>query len=66
MLDANPILTRLTRLVDEGPLAGSADLAALRKLHPGLLTVERWLSGPGRNAFEVALRHGGPSTLPKA
>jgi uncharacterized protein YbjT (DUF2867 family) len=64
VLEANPFLTRLIRLMDEGPLAGQADFAALRQLHPGLLTVERWLSGPGKSAFKAALSHASPSTLP--
>lgn len=44
----NPTLLALIHLVDEGPLAGRADLDALRLLHPGLLTVGAWLRGPGR------------------
>lgn len=37
------LLRRLVEAVDNGPLAGSANIDALRKLHPGLLTFDAWL-----------------------
>lgn len=46
-----PLLARLVELVESGPAAGGADLAALRRLHPGLLTFERWLQGSGQAAL---------------
>ena len=51
-------LSGLTGLVDDGRLAGHADLDALRQLHPQLHTFAGWLSGPGRPAFERALTSG--------
>ena len=51
-------LHKLTRLVDDGRLAGHADLDALRQLHPQLHTFAGWLAGPGRPAFERALTSG--------
>lgn len=48
VLRDNDLLRGLARLVDEGPLAGAADLDALRRLHPGLLTFDAWLRGSGR------------------
>nr|VXZ85411.1 Uncharacterised protein [Klebsiella pneumoniae] len=51
-------LHKLTGLVDDGRLAGHADLDALRQLHPQLHTFAGWLAGPGRPAFERALTSG--------
>ena len=48
----------LVELVDDGRLAGHADLDALRQLHPQLHTFAGWLAGPGRPAFERALTSG--------
>ena len=45
-------------MVDDGRLAGHADLDALRQLHPQLHTFAGWLAGPGRPAFERALTSG--------
>ncbi|MCS5792072.1 hypothetical protein LNP59_01615 [Klebsiella pneumoniae subsp. pneumoniae] len=58
MLAASPFLHKLTGLVDDGRLAGHADLDALRQLHPQLHTFAGWLAGPGRPAFERALTSG--------
>ena len=55
VLAASPFLHKLTGLVDDGRLAGHADLDALRQLHPQLHTFAGWLAGPGRPAFERAL-----------
>lgn len=54
-LAANPFLAKLTALLDEGPLGGHADLAALRRINPGMLTFRAWLAGSGRDAFARAL-----------
>lgn len=58
VLAASPFLHKLTGLVDDGRLAGHADLDALRQLHPQLHTFAGWLAGPGRPAFERALTSG--------
>ena len=58
VLAASPFLYKLTGLVDDGRLAGHADLDALRQLHPQLHTFAGWLAGPGRPAFERALTSG--------
>lgn len=55
VLAASPFLHKLTGLVDDGRLAGHADLDAMRQLHPQLHTFAGWLAGPGRPAFERAL-----------
>ncbi len=55
VLTANPFLNKLTALLDEGPLAGNADLDALREIHPELQSFRAWLAGSGRTAFEEAL-----------
>ncbi|HBK4611894.1 TPA: NmrA family transcriptional regulator [Klebsiella michiganensis] len=41
--------------MDEGRLAGHADLAAMRQMNPQLQSIESWLTGTGRVAFERAL-----------
>ncbi|PSB26468.1 NmrA/HSCARG family protein [Chlorogloea sp. CCALA 695] len=65
LLEQNAFLGRLARLVDQGRLAGNADVASLRENFPGLLTMDEWLTGAGRSALlatiqadggEVALR----------
>jgi len=59
VLAANPFLAKLTALLDQGPLAGHADLETLRAINPELQTLRTWLSGSGRAAFEQALGAGG-------
>lgn len=59
LLEQNAFLGGLARLVDEGRLAGRADLAALRREFPGLLTMDAWLAGPGRPALLAAMEAGG-------
>lgn len=59
LLAQNPFLGGLARLVDEGRLAGRADLSALRREFPGLLTMDEWLAGPGRPALLAAMQAGG-------
>lgn len=55
VLTANPFLGKLTALLDEGPLAGHADLDALRGINPEMQSFRSWLAGSGRKAFEQAL-----------
>jgi uncharacterized protein YbjT (DUF2867 family) len=55
VLAANPFLAKLTALMDEGPLAGNADIEALRESNPEMQSFATWLAGSGRKAFEQAL-----------
>lgn len=55
VLTANPFLAKLAALLDEGRLAGHADLAALREINPALQSFRSWLAGTGRRDFEQAL-----------
>ena len=55
LLATNPFLSRLTGLLDEGPLAGHADLVALRAINPEMRSFRSWLSGAGRESFHKAL-----------
>jgi uncharacterized protein YbjT (DUF2867 family) len=55
VLAANPFLAKLTELLDEGPVAGHADLDALRRIEPDLKRFSQWLAGTGRDAFAKAL-----------
>ena len=59
LLDDNAFLASLARLVDQGRLAGNADLPALRRDFPGLLTLRDWLQGSGRPALLAAMQAGG-------
>lgn len=54
-LAASPFLQKLTALVEDGRLAGQADLQAMRELNPQLHAFESWLAGSGREAFQRAL-----------
>lgn len=56
LLEQNAFLGGLARLVDQGRLAGHADIASLREDFPGLLTMDQWLAGPGRAALLAAMR----------
>lgn len=58
LLEQNAFLRRLAELVDDGRVAGAADIASLRDEFGGLLTFEQWLSGQGRPLFEAALEAG--------
>jgi uncharacterized protein YbjT (DUF2867 family) len=62
-LSGTPLLGHLARLVDEGRLAGRADIAGLAREFQGLLTMDAWLLGPGRAAFESALQARGDLAL---
>nr|WP_222531118.1 NmrA/HSCARG family protein [Azospirillum sp. 412522] len=55
LLEQDRLLGRLAELVDDGRCAGAADIQALRQEFGGLLSLEQWLSGPGRPLFEAAL-----------
>ncbi len=55
VLTANAFLGKLTALLDEGPLAGHADLDALRAINPEMQSFRSWLAGSGRKTFEQAL-----------
>lgn len=66
VLAGNELLRKLAGLVDEGPLAGAADLDALRRMHPGLLTFDAWLRGPGRAATRALFASGGVGDGPDA
>jgi uncharacterized protein YbjT (DUF2867 family) len=55
VLAGNPFLAKLTALLDEGPLAGHADLDALRRINPEMLPLRAWLAAGGRDLFAKAL-----------
>jgi uncharacterized protein YbjT (DUF2867 family) len=59
LLASNPFLGGLTALLDAGPLAGHADLHALRAINPEMQSFDTWLAGSGRDAFQQALRASG-------
>jgi hypothetical protein len=52
LLAQQPVLARLVELVDEGTASGDGDVAAIRELHPGLLTFDAWLERTGKAAIE--------------
>ncbi|OLR92798.1 NmrA/HSCARG family protein [Actinokineospora bangkokensis] len=56
VLDADPLLGKLAALIDDGALAGRADLDALRAEFPFLLDLRSWLAGPGAPLLHQALR----------
>lgn len=56
LLEQNAFLGGLARLVDQGRLAGKADIASLRSELPGLLTMDEWLAGAGRPALLAAIQ----------
>jgi uncharacterized protein YbjT (DUF2867 family) len=58
-LEANPFLGGLVKLVDDGRLAGKADLASLRADFPGLLTMEQWLATTGKPLLLAAMTASG-------
>jgi uncharacterized protein YbjT (DUF2867 family) len=55
LLAENPFLNRLAELLDDGLLAGAADIPALEREFGHLTSLEEWLSGQGRPLFEAAL-----------
>jgi uncharacterized protein YbjT (DUF2867 family) len=62
-LAETPLLAGLAALVDQGRLAGHADIEALSLEFPGMLKMDDWLRGSGRQAFSAALLGGGPLAL---
>lgn len=66
VLEANSFLGKLAALVDDGRLAGNADLGSLRGINPAMLTFRSWLAGPGHASFERALGTGGSWDYNKA
>ena len=63
LLESDRFLGKLADLVDEGRLAGRADVAALRREFPGLLTMDGWLAGSGKAALAAALHSSGELAL---
>lgn len=55
LLTGNDFLRRLTRLVDNGVVAGVADIPALEREFGPMMTLDQWLSGPGNILFQNAL-----------
>jgi uncharacterized protein YbjT (DUF2867 family) len=55
LLEQNPFLAQLAALVDNGRLAGSADIAALKQEFGSLLNLDAWLDGPGKPLLLAAL-----------
>jgi uncharacterized protein YbjT (DUF2867 family) len=59
LLEQNAFLGGLAKLVDQGRLAGNADIASLRADFPELLTMDEWLAGAGRPALLAAIQANG-------
>jgi uncharacterized protein YbjT (DUF2867 family) len=55
LLAGHGFLRRLTMLVDNGVVAGVADIPALEREFGPMLKLDQWLSGPGKVLFEDAL-----------
>lgn len=55
VLAGNPFLAGLTALLDNGPLAGDADLVQMKALNPEVMSFQTWLATDGRDAFRAAL-----------
>ncbi|MBX3200218.1 MAG: NmrA/HSCARG family protein [Labilithrix sp.] len=53
VLAENALLRRLVELVDEGAASGDADIPAIRRIHPGILTFDAWLAKTGKAAIEA-------------
>ncbi|WCS24875.1 NmrA/HSCARG family protein [Methylobacterium sp. NMS14P] len=56
VLEGDAFLGRLASLVDDGRLAGNADVGALRQEFGALTSFDEWISGPGKPLLERALR----------
>ncbi|MFD7025350.1 NmrA/HSCARG family protein [Promicromonospora sukumoe] len=61
VLDHDDVLARTVALVDDGRLAGQADLAALRAEFPFLLRFDAWLTGPGAGLVDAVRPAGTPA-----
>ncbi|MEH1862786.1 MAG: NmrA/HSCARG family protein [Nostoc sp.] len=59
LLEQDAFLGGLARLIDQGRLAGNADIASLREEFPGLLTMDEWLAGAGKPALLAAIQADG-------
>jgi uncharacterized protein YbjT (DUF2867 family) len=59
LLEQNAFLGGLARLVDQGRLAGHADVTSLRKEFVGLLTMDKWLEDDGKAALLAAIQTDG-------
>lgn len=55
LLTQNSFLRRLTELVDNGIVAGVADIPALEKMFGEMMKLDQWLAGPGKQHFQAAL-----------
>lgn len=55
VLTAIPMLGKLVKMFDEGRVFGAADIPALRRLAPGLLTFDAWLERGGAAALRERL-----------
>ncbi len=56
LLARNPFLNRLTELLDNGLLAGAADIPAIKREFGHLTSLEEWLEERGKIPFENALK----------
>nr|WP_255433220.1 hypothetical protein [Pantoea sp. B9002] len=55
LLESNVFLKKLTELVDNGVVAGIADIPALEREFGPMLTLKEWLTGAGKAPFDAAL-----------
>lgn len=65
LLTQDEVLGKLAALVDDGRLAGNADLDALRAEFPFLLRFDQWLAGPGAGLLDEALRSSDTGIAPR-
>lgn len=65
LLAQDEMLGKTAALVDNGRLAGNADLDALRTEFPFLLRFDHWLAGPGADLLEEALRSADTGIAPR-
>ncbi len=56
VLEQDAFIGGLARLVDNGRLAGNADIDFLRQEFPGLLSMDQWLSGAGKPLLQAAIQ----------
>ncbi len=63
LLEQDAFLGRLAALIDDGRLAGNADLDALRGDFPFLLSLDQWLSGAGKPLLEAATQAEGATLI---
>ncbi|WP_294390591.1 hypothetical protein [uncultured Sphingomonas sp.] len=54
MLAENVVLSEPAARIEDGRLAGDADITALRKLVPELYSFDTWLAGPGAPLLKAA------------